>query len=407
MSIIRWIGGASSVAQIDDLTVGGTIEAGDEFKITVTGENGSSHTVQFDATDTNIATVVAGLVAAWNADTDPLCTPITATDASPIVRLSADTAGVPFYVTVETTESGGGAADDQTFVRSSNTANSGPNDWNTAANWSGGAVPVADDDVHVEDAIVKYGMDQDGITLDSLNITGSQIGQAVEDGYLPAYLVIEPDVLNIGYDYGPGTKTQKVPILISTSDNNTLINVYNSTTNNDQPAVWLKTNHASQIINVYKGVVGVGWGDGETSTVGTINILYTTNQNTDSKVYIGNGVTLSNLNVNGGSSTLLSAIGTAMVVNAGTIAYYSTDDTSGKTIASLTIKGGTFNATGPGIITALNVIAGTADLSKFTGTVTTPKIAKGATVKYDIGNITLTNDWSAYDSSGVCTLKAL
>jgi hypothetical protein len=405
MSTVRWIGGASSVAQIDNLTVGGTIEAGDEFKITVTGEDGSTHTVQFDATDTSIATTVAGLVSAWNTDTNSLCTPITAADASPIVTLTADTAGVPFYVTVETTESGGGAADDQTFVRSADTANSGANDWNTAANWSGGAVPVADDDVYVEDATIYYGMDQDGITLDSLNITGSKIGQTVYDGYLPKYLIIEPDILNIGASYGPGTKTQQAPILISTSDNNTTINIYDSTTNSDQPAVWLKTNNTSQVINVFKGVVGVGWGSGETSTVDTINILYSTNQTSDSKVYIGSGVTLESLNVHGGISTCLCGVTTGMTVDAGTISYYSTDDTTGKTFVSLTIKGGTFTATGPGTITALNSIGGTTDLSKFSGTVTTPKYGPGATIRYDVSNITLTNDWAAYDSTGIYVVR--
>ncbi|MGD9162817.1 MAG: hypothetical protein PVG39_30705, partial [Desulfobacteraceae bacterium] len=76
-----------------------------------------------------------------------------------------------------------------------------------------------------------------------------------------------------------------------------------------------------------------------------------------------------------------------------------------KTLASVTVNGGTFVAIGAGTLTALNSIGGSTDLSKFTGTVTTPKYGPGASIQYDVANVTLSADWDAYDSDGVYTLR--
>ena len=113
-----------AVAQVDTFTPGGTIEATDVFTLTVTGENGTTASVSFIATDTSAATTSAGLIAAWNASTNPLCTGITASGTSTVI-LTADVAGVPFSVAGTTTESGGGAADAQTFTRVATTAKRG------------------------------------------------------------------------------------------------------------------------------------------------------------------------------------------------------------------------------------------------------------------------------------------
>src|SRR6185369_11363014 len=97
---------------------------------------------------------------AFNASTNSLFTGITASATATTVVLTSDTAGIPFYCTVSTTETGGGGADAQTFSRASTTANAGPNDWNTDANWSTGAKPVNSDNVFFRNNAVdvKYGL---------------------------------------------------------------------------------------------------------------------------------------------------------------------------------------------------------------------------------------------------------
>jgi hypothetical protein len=114
----------SPVAQVDTFTPGGTIEVGDIFTLTATGKDGHTAAVSFTATATTAANVAAGLVAAWNASTDPLHTGITATGTVTVI-LTADNAGTAFTVTGTTTESDGSAADAQTFSRAATTANAG------------------------------------------------------------------------------------------------------------------------------------------------------------------------------------------------------------------------------------------------------------------------------------------
>jgi len=106
------LGTSDGTAQLNTITVGGTIEVGDIFKITVNGT-----TYSFTAATTVINDVAAGLRAAITADG------ITVAGAAAAVTLTAANAGVPFTVAVETTEAGGGAKDDQTLVNVPTTPN--------------------------------------------------------------------------------------------------------------------------------------------------------------------------------------------------------------------------------------------------------------------------------------------
>ena len=97
MATHKWLGQTAAVAQVTTVTVGGTLSS-ETFTISVGGVAIASHT---DA-DTVIATTVTALVAAWNASTHAYATGITAVAASPNITLTADTAGVPFAVTLNT-----------------------------------------------------------------------------------------------------------------------------------------------------------------------------------------------------------------------------------------------------------------------------------------------------------------
>ncbi len=280
MATVRWVGGATAVAQVDTLTVGGTIEADDVFTITVTGENGDTHEVEVTAGSTDADTVATTIAAAWNADTHYLCTPVTAAavgGGSGELTLTADTAGMPFYVSVATTEAGGGAADDQTFEITSpqTTANAGPYDWNTAANWDTGTVPVGGDTVYVEGATILYGLDQSSLgTNVDLYVNRSQVGSNPSDGRNAPYLQIPCTALNINEYVGPGSVTQSGPVMVDTGDaDGTRITVFGGSSNATTrlPSVWLKCNNddtASDYgtkIDVRGGYVGIAYDSGSTS----------------------------------------------------------------------------------------------------------------------------------------------
>jgi hypothetical protein len=217
MAVVKWNGGASLVAQVDTLTVGGTVENDDVFTITLTGENGATSSISVGSGDHggNTSSVASALQAECAASTDPLFAAITWTQPTqPTVRATAKIPGVPFYLTVATTEAGGGAADAQTFARAATTANSGPNDWNTASNWSGSSVPVSTDDVLLNGSrfSVLYGLDQSSVALSSLRVGPTMqgtIGNPV-DGYNleidATDLIIESPFCRVWFD-GSTTRT--------------------------------------------------------------------------------------------------------------------------------------------------------------------------------------------------------
>jgi len=178
MATVRWQGGAANVAQVDTFTPGGTIEATDVFAVVLSREDGGQSSVSVTAGGTSVAAVASALFAALSTSIDPLFEAIVWQDIGTAVRGTARIAGVPFYATTATTETGGGAADDQTFVRAAVTASSGPNDWAVGQNWQGGSPPSADDDVVIAGSTssILFGLRQSSLNLGSLKRGRSHLG---------------------------------------------------------------------------------------------------------------------------------------------------------------------------------------------------------------------------------------
>src|SRR5262245_41819885 len=103
MATVRWRGDAPAVAQIQSWAFAGTWESSDLIRVTIGGK-----TKDFTAGSTTTATVVANLVAAWNAlsgATWPEFAELTASQATTTFKLTSDTAGKPFTVTITPLES--------------------------------------------------------------------------------------------------------------------------------------------------------------------------------------------------------------------------------------------------------------------------------------------------------------
>lgn len=350
MSTPRWVGNAAAVAQVDTLTIGGTIEVGDLFKATINGK-----TLSYPAGSTAAATEATAFAAAWNALSAtlyPEFAEITAAATSGgALTLTADTPGKPFTVSVETTEANGDAADAQTFGRAATVANSGPKSWDTAANWDTGAVPVDGDDVRIDSGgDILYGLDQSAVEPATLTIAQSYTGKiglpvtnrdnqsAPYPEYRDQYLKIGPVVMTIGE--GPGSGSGRIKIDTTTDPHVTRI------LNTGQPespangAVILKGSESTNAIHVQRGFVDVAPFLGETADLAALTV------GPDATVYLGAGVTLSDTEIiqSGGSLTINSATsGTATItLNDGTL----TINSGGQ--VGLTVRGGTciFNSTG-------------------------------------------------------------
>lgn len=276
MATRYYTGSAKKVAQINTVTPGGTIAATDTFTITINNKS-----ITFTATTTTVAHVVTGLYNLFIASTEPEFLEIEATDSTTHLTLTARTAGIPFTIaTAIDNVSGGGAP---TLVDATTTAASGPEYANVAANWSSATLPVDSDIIIIEGAHnIRYGLDQSSVSPERIIIRdfSGQIGlppinatggypeyrdQYMKYGAVADGVTIDIDIL---------TNVTSGLIRINTNDAQTVLNVYST----GRPAVsqvksvtWLGS-HASNVVNVLSGSVGVATEASETATVATMRV---------------------------------------------------------------------------------------------------------------------------------------
>lgn len=397
MSTIYYRGGARKTAQVQTFAFAGTWEADDVIRC----EFANGKRVDFTAGSTTTATVVSNLVTAWNAldATDfPEFAEITASANSTTFTLTADTAGVPFTVTLTPLEVGLGAADSQTIegagtatTGTAATANSGPADASVAANWSGGATPVDNDVIIIEnyDGDILYGLTFSGIDPTTVHIMASFTGQiglprTNESGgypeYRTQYLTFNSiGTLNIGAGEGQGSGRIKINAGTNAACTATVYKT-GSPEEDGIPAVLLTNTKTSTVLEVQGGSVGYSIFASESGTVTTCNV-------TDGTLWVGSGATLTTLNQGGGEVTLEGAVTTwNRTDGVGTIRAGA--------ITTLNNRGGTVNLLSSGTITTYNggpkgTLDASGDLTA--RTITNCNIYAGTTIKDPFGKITFSN----------------
>jgi hypothetical protein len=114
---IERVGSGQSTAQVDEVVIGGTIESGDIFKVTINGTTDYTYTAQ--AGDT-ITAVRNGLISEINASSIVYAE---TGSTSGTLTVTALTAGTAFTIAVLTEDAGGTVADTQTMVTNSVTPN--------------------------------------------------------------------------------------------------------------------------------------------------------------------------------------------------------------------------------------------------------------------------------------------
>ncbi len=393
MATVIWKGDAAPVAQQTVCTVGGTIEADQNFTLTV-----GSKSLNVVAVATTAAGVAARVVSAWNAlspTTYPEFSGIVASDNLDGSLTLTGQPGIPFAVTLETTEGDGSPSGSETFTQSTPTAATGPAFWSNAENWSTGALPANGDDIVLENssASVLYGLDQSAVALASLSIdqsfTGTiglprtRSGGSVE--YRETYLRIGATSVHIGRGQGAGSGRIK----LDTGAAQCAVHVHNS----GNPAeaglksiLW-KGTHAANAATINKGSFGAAVFAGETATLATLKEGFRTNAIGDCDVLLGAGCTLTNitktggtLEINSGFTSLTQSAGET-VINAGTP-------------GTMTISGGAVRYKTNGAYTQATLASGgeldfRQDLRTRTGANTT--LRAGAVLRDPAKTVTFTN----------------
>jgi len=408
MATIHFIGGATAVAQVwtGVITAVDATPANNTFTVTIGG-------IAVTVTGvTSVAATATALRSALNASTHPYFSSITWSGTAGDIIGTGDVAGVPFIAALTKAGAGTGTVTDFAVT----TACAGPSHWSTAANWSGGAVPVDADNVIIANISqnICYGLSQSAINLGYLRIeqtytgkiglpsfkfattgTDAEVFNTSFPEYREQYLDIDFDTCDIGQHFGTGAPSGSRRIKIKNSTTNaSVITVHNTGSAPEETgmtAVQLITSHADHDVYVRGARAGVGIATGkpgETATVGTVAVSA---EDTQTQVIIGPGTTITDFSQNGGNNQLQAAATiTSVLVNDGILTL-----DGDYTITTLTVNGGTVydnhKKTSGNAVTTATINGGSVDLSGSSEPRTWATVnPDGGSIKADFAVVTFT-----------------
>lgn len=237
-------------------------------------------------------------------------------------------------------------------------------DLNTAANWSGAAVPIAGDDVYFNGSSTQNVTGSltalSAVALTSLTIDQDYTGTI---GTESSFMACDPGTLTIGGSTsGLQTAAGSGRINLDLGSNQqtvVVINTANTATDTNRMPVRLLMNNVSNAVHVRRGKVAIEDNPGDAGQLSTLEIDQDGPGSTSTRVIAGAGLTMATVTVKAGTAYLHNAITT------------------------LNVLGGTAYTEGSGAITTLNV-GGTKPaatsgklVSNSTGTITTLNLYKG------------------------------
>lgn len=391
----RLRGDAKAVAMVRSFTVTAAGSAGDAISVTMNGKTVSTVAPAAPTTSTVAAAIQAALQAAADNASPPEFAEAVWSVNTATVTATAATAGVPFFDF--TVAVGGGIT---ISGPTTTTASAGPNHWDTASNWSLGAVPVNTNDVDLIGSNVSllYGLDQNAVTLASLNCDSTYTGRIGLPAWNPAgYYEFRQKELKIGATLvtigaGQGSGSSLIKIDNAAVQTTVLILGTGSPSVTGEPAVWWKGTHASNVVTVSGGRVGIAYDLGEVATVATLGV---SQANTPPDVQCGTGLTLTTSNVQGGRLTLQSGH-TTCNHDAGEVLVVGPSTCN---LTTLNGRGGTFRQDAPGTLGTVSLPGGYLDLSRDprAKTVTNCTAYSGSTVNDPYKHATFTNGIAAPD----------
>ena len=372
MADIHWVGNALAVSQVETFQVT-AFDASTTYDITINGIVISTLGVS------SVNATAAALQVLLDASTHPYFSTITWSVLTDTITATGP-AGSPFIAGATATGGTGTIG-----AGSITTTHSGPNDWDTDLNWSGGAVPVSADNVTIKDSSnnIAWGLDQNAVDLGNFiieksytGLLGLRLDAFATDGagvtnvttateYRDHYLIIGYDNLDIGENISQGSPAGSRRIKIDNDKaGSSTITVHDTATTSTEvglPSVRFLFGNSGQDLFVRKAPGGVGVAvdeANETSTMGDVNISDTT---TTAQVFIAAGVTITTFTQLGGNNVLQAAATmTSITLNGGLLR------TEGDyTITTATNNSGTWTCnhikTAGDAITTLNVNGGLVD----------------------------------------------
>lgn len=253
MAVIKWKGGAQAVAQVTTITFS-AYTSGQTYTVVINGKS-----VSYTAGASTAADVVSGLQAAIAASGGAEFSTMTASGTTTLI-LTGNNPGEPTTITASAT---GGI----TATVTATTAATGPNHFNNASNWVGGALPSAGDDLVFEDSTygVLYALEDTtnygDITIDS-TFTG-EIGLPVQNAtgyreYRPRFLKLGDGTSSYALTVGLGTGRQPPRVFIDANAADVTAKIYNSGQGiSDEMPVIIRNTGGASTLDVYSGKVHI------------------------------------------------------------------------------------------------------------------------------------------------------
>jgi hypothetical protein len=391
-----WVGSAAQIKQTYTITMANTFAQNDtitiscdnvDFVVTIgtlvtTAQVATTVKQAFNGetlTDTSASSNVA--VADGGAQAIPQFSEMVATVSGSVVTLTARTAGKPFTISVTESTAGTGTA-----TGAAATANAGKHEADNADNWDINAVPLDNDNIYFAGTTdMKYDLSlavQPASVNKPKSYTGN-VGLAVINTdnsskpyreYRGRYLTSDDNSVTTTLNLETGDGAGSGRFFYDSGAGQAVVNIFGrgARIETGVPCILWKGSHASNVVNNLAGDLGIAWYGAETAVVATL-------RNGDgpaspAETWVGAGVTLTTVVMNGGKLFTNSALTT------GTQQGGEWRHTTG-TITTLNVLGGTFYPLGGATVTTLNIgSGGTFDCSKGTGSFTitnTVEIHKG------------------------------
>jgi hypothetical protein len=259
-----------------------------------------------------------------------------------------------------------GALSTATFTKSTVTTSSGPFDAAVTANWTLAALPVNSDDVVFTNSAshCRYNLDvlaavlaanlyvdstfTGDLGLPTYNATGGYYE------YRQNYLQLKATVATIGQGQGSGSGLVKLDL--GSAQTAVTVLATGAPSQPGYPTVWLKMTHASNVLTVRQGQVGVAVEENTVSTILTLNLGSQGNPATDATVTLGVGTVTGPTTANqyGGVLTLQSSV-TTHTMYGGTATFLGTATLGTLKLFKGATSGATFTYNSSGTLTTVTV----------------------------------------------------
>lgn len=406
MTIRYWLGAAVPIPEVQTITIALTWAAADKATVTINGKT-LTLTVGTDSATTDVAAALAAMIAGQAAIDDETRSAlgtsvgeflkVTAVASASTVVLTGPANGQPIgTVTVGKTVAGDG-----TIVLAVTTAGQGPYNFDTAANWTGAAVPVNADGIvfdHQAVSSCKFGLSQTDLELISVTISeGFRFGIGLpavntdnarysHNEHLPTYLSLKTaTAVSINAPRSTGIKLNT-----GSAASAIIVGATGQEMEPNASAAQLKCNHASSTLSVSGGSVGLG----EDNVAGEVASVSVSGR---SQVVIGNAITVATINVYDGIVTANQAAATTINCLGGSLRHNGSG-----TVATANVGPGTLIVGGGGTYTAVHMSSGQIDCSQDprAKVFTNFNIYGKATFKDPAGIVTMTNGMKCHQKIG-------